>query len=215
VKRPGAARRWLRWALSAALGCVLFVALMSAARAGSLTPQEKAALDRGEVVKRKLTFDLDEGRYAGGVAYVIIKAPVRVIMDALMDVGAYTSILPLTAEAKLAGMRDKDPLITVKHWTRFATASYTVRVRREGATLVRFWRDKSFPADVEDCWGYFRATRIDKDTSLFTYAAVMNLGFGIARILFESKIQDYALTTPELVRSYAERKRAGTILPGR
>ena len=90
-----------------------------------------------------------------------------------------------------------------------------MRVRREGATLVRFWRDKSFPADVEDCWGYFRATRIDKDTSLFTYGAVMNLGFGIARMFFESKIQDYALTTPDLVRSYAERKRAGTILPGK
>lgn len=205
------ARSFVRSALSVAVGAglLLVIALLfpGKARADSLTLEEQAALARGEVVKRELSLDLDLGHYVGGLSYVIIRAPVRDVMDALDDVRAYPSILPLAKEARVAGVAGRDPLVTLVHWTRIATATYTVRLRRETPTLIRFWLDRSYPSDLEDCWGFFRVTRIDKDTSLFTYGALMNMGMGIARLFFESKIQGYALTTPDLVRRYVEDKR--------
>lgn len=208
--RPHRPLRPLRRAISLAATLLFTIAFALIARplhAGGLTDDERAALGRGEVVARPLAFALDDGRYVGGVSYVIIRAPVRDIMDALEDVSTYPNLLPLLAEARLVRSRGDESVVKLTHYTRFAKASYTLRVRRDAPTLVRFWLDRAYPADLEDCWGFFRVTRINKDTSLLTYATLMNLGFGVARFLFESKIQGYALSTPGLVRRYIEDKR--------
>jgi hypothetical protein len=152
----------------------------------------------------------------GGVAYVVIKAPMKDVMAAILDVGAYTKILPMTAEAKVVGRKDEDRLVALKHWTRLATAGYTVRIRRESPGLVRFWMDPSFKHDLEDCWGYFKVQPLSSNTSMLTYGAALNLGFGFARMFFETQIQEYSMRTPELVRQYVEGRAAGVkTLPGR
>jgi hypothetical protein len=189
------------------------LALPGTARADSLTPEERARLNEGHVVRRDLAFELGESRYVGGVAYAVIKAPMADVMAVLMDVTAYTKIFPLTAEAKDVGQRGGDRLIRLKHWTRFATASYTVHVRRESPGLVRFWMDASFPHDLEDCWGYFRMQPLSKDKTLLTYGAALNLGDGLTRMLFESLIQGYAMRPPELLRRHVEARPRS--VPGR
>lgn len=191
----------------------LALVLPGRAQADSLTPEERARLHEGHVVRRDLAFESGDSRYVGGVAYVIIKAPMKDVIDVLMDVSAYTKIFPLTADAKDVGRRGGDRLITLKHNTRFATASYTVHVRRESPGLVRFWMDASFPHDLKDCWGYFRMQPISKSSTLLTYGAALDLGDGLTRMLFESLIQGYAMRTPELLRRYVEAK--GRSLPGR
>jgi len=187
----------------------------SSALAGALTLDEQMALARGEVVTRKLAIDFELGHYVGGVSYVIIRAPARDVMDALEDVKVYTHILPLLQKASVVGAAGRDPLVTLVHHTRIGTATYTVRVRREAPTLIRFWMNRAYPADLDDCWGFFRVTRIDRDTSLFTYGALLNLGMGFAHLFFESKIQGYALSTPDLVRRYVEERQREKASPGR
>lgn len=198
---------------------VLFALALAAPRvahADGFTSDEQAALGRGEVVKRELVFDRSDGRYVGGLSYVIIHAPVREVAEVLADTDAYTSILPLAKEARVVGLAGQDRLVELTHWTRIGTASYTVRIQRESPSLQRFWCERARPGDLDDCWGFFRVTRIDKDTSLFTYAAVMNLGFGFARMFFESRIQALMLTTPDLVRRKVEDDRIlRPTLPGR
>jgi hypothetical protein len=183
------------------------------ALADSLTPEERARLNEGHVVRRDVAFELGDSRYVGGVAYVVIQAPMKDVADVLTDVSAYTKIFPLTAEAKEAGRRGGDRLITLKHWTRFATASYTVHVRRESQGVVRFWMDASFPHDIKDCWGYFRLQPLSKAKTLVTYGAALDLGDGLTRMLFESLIQGHAMRTPELLRRYVESKPRS--VPGR
>lgn len=186
---------------AAALGIVM---MPRSAAADSLTPEERARLHEGHVVRRDLAFELGDSRYVGGVAYVVIQAPMKDVIDVLMDVRAYPKIFPMTAEAKDSGRRGGDRLITIKHWTRFATASYTVHLRRESPGLVRFWMDASFPHDLKDCWGYFRLQPVSKSKTLLTYGAALDLGDGLTRMLFEGLIQGYAMRTPELVRRYVE-----------
>jgi hypothetical protein len=157
-------------------------------------------------VRRDLAFELGESRYVGGVAYVVIQAPMKDVADVLMDVRSYTKIFPLTADAKDVGRRGGDRLITLKHWTRFATASYTVHVRRESQGLVRFWMDASFPHDLKDCWGYFKLQPLEKSKTLLTYGAALDLGDGLTRMLFEGRIQGYAMRPPELLRKHVESK---------
>lgn len=198
---------WIRERLALAVALsALCLTLITAgdARAGGLTKDEKARLERGEVVRRELEFELDTGRYVGGVAYVIINAPAERVMAALLDIKAYPQILPLLSEAKDAGARGGDRLVQLTHFVRVGTTQYTTRVRREDPGLVRFWVDPSFPHDMDDAWGYFRVHAIDTNRVLFSYGVALNLGFGIARILFESKIQGFAMRTPELVKRYVE-----------
>ena len=201
--RPPSCR--LGWARLLAIGvsAASFV-IAGRARAEPLTEDERARLDRGELVQRVVALELEQGRYVGGVSYVVIHAPQREVMRALTDVAAYRSIFPLAIDAREVGRRGADSVVTLRHRTKLGTADYACRIRRESGRLVRFWLDPAFPHDVEDLWGYFRVEPFGQGASLLTYAALMRLELGLVRFLFEDKIRDYALGTPRLVRLYVE-----------
>ncbi len=174
------------------------------AHADSLTYEEQMLLNRGEVVRRDIAFETEDGRYVGGVAYVLMRAPAKSIIEAVLDTKNYTRIFPLLATAKEIGKVADDRLITLEHYTRFANAFYTLRVRRESPHLVRFWMEPAYAHDLDDCWGYFRVQPISKTHTLVTYGAALNLGFGITRMLFESKIQGYAMEPPQKLKYFME-----------
>ncbi len=64
--------------------------------------------------------------------------------------------------------------------------------------------DPSRPHDVKDVWGYFRVRPFGNEHSLVTVAAVLDLGPGIVRALFEDTIQDIILSSPATIKSYVE-----------
>lgn len=203
-------RRWLfRWALVGAL------LLPGVARAGSLTDGEKARLDRGEVVTRTFDVDLPGGDYMGGLAYVVIPAPPAEVMAIFLDPASYGRIFPLTQEARLAGRAGDDWFVYIRQGGRRASGEYTVRVRRETPSLVRFWMDPGRPHDIGDCWGFFRVDPAGDGRTLLTYGALLHLEFGVIKLLFAEKIRSYALETPALVRRYVEERRSGPVSPRR
>lgn len=180
---------------------------------GPLSADERAALDRGEVVRREIEVELDEGHYVGGVAYVVVRAPAGALMSVLGDVTTYTEILPLCIEARLVGesatRRGGEALVALRHKNRFGGAEYTMRIARE-RSRVRFWLERGLPHDLEDAWGYFRVEAAGADASLLTYAALMDIGF-VARLLFEKRVRDLALGTPQLVKDHVERRWAAAL----
>jgi hypothetical protein len=119
-------------------------------------------------------------------------------------VGAYRSILPLTQEAREIKRGRREALVAMRHGGRLGSAAYTMIVRRVSRNEIRFWLDPSRPHDVDDAWGYFRVEPLSDGRSLLTYAAVVNLGFGVARMFFETRVRDIALGTPGLVKTYVE-----------
>jgi hypothetical protein len=174
-----------------------------AAIAGSLTNDERAALERGEVVRRPVDADLEDGLYQGGVSYALVDAPAAFVLEMLANVGVYTEILALTLEANPVGEKGSDKLVFFKHGGSLGTASYTMRVRREGAAgVVRFWMDPAFDHEIDDIWGYVRIDALGPEKSLATYAVLCNLGM-LFRVLFGERIRQYALDTPGHIRNVA------------
>lgn len=200
-----ASRPWL--ALVAIVAAVVALAVPRPAAATPLGEGDVARLQRGELVRRTATLEIGGERYVGGVAYVVVHAPVREIVDALVDPRAYVAILPLAVESRQLFARGPDRLVHIRHASRFGSAEYTCLVRRESGRVVRFWMDPTRPHDVGDLFGYFRVEPWGKGRSLVTYAAAMHLDFGPLRLLFEDKIVAYALGTPVLVRRYVESRR--------
>ena len=78
-------------------------------------------------------------------------------------------------------------------------------VRRESASLLRFWMDPEEPHEIGDCWGYFRVQAWGKRSALLTYAALVHLDFGVLK-LFTETIRRYALTSAGVVRAYVQRQ---------
>jgi hypothetical protein len=84
-----------------------------------------------------------------------------------------------------------------------------VRVRHEhqpqgsSSTTFRFWLDQSYAHDIDDAGGFFRVEPMG-DGTLLTYMVMVDLGSGLFARLFESKVRNVALSTPQLVKSYVE-----------
>ncbi|MFT3767646.1 MAG: hypothetical protein QM820_19500 [Minicystis sp.] len=198
---PGRARRrsLIQAASAAALGALL---PEGEAAAGTLVQDDVRRLNHGEVVRVPLDLDLAKGDYFGGISYAVIVAPPADVMRALVDPAAYTSILPLTLEARVLGTTGLDTQVFFKQGGKLGTASYVLLVRRESQGLLRFWLDPTQPHEIADCWGYFRVQPWGRHASLLTYAALVHLEFGMVKMLFTETIRKYALTTPALVRNY-------------
>ena len=195
-------RRSFGRALAAVAGSLTGLAA-ERALAGGLTKEENAALSRGEVVRRPLDFDLEEGLMQGGLSYAIVDAPAAFVLEMLAEVSVYKDILALTLEAKRVGERGNDTLVFFKHGGDLGTASYTMRVRPADATgTIRFWMDPAFDHEIEDIWGYVRVTPIGAEQCLATYAVLCDVGT-IFRLLFGEKIREYALDTPGHIRFVA------------
>jgi hypothetical protein len=127
-------------------------------------------------------------------------------MNTILDPASWSSILPMTLEAKLLGRKGQDMQAYFRQGGKLGSASYVMIVRRESLGLLRFWLDPSREHDIADCWGYFRVQPWGKHNSLLTYAALVRLDFGMVKLLFSEKIRGYALSTPGLVRAYVHRK---------
>jgi hypothetical protein len=174
------------------------------ATAAPLSEGDRARLDSGEVVRMPLDLDLPQGSYFGGVSYAVIHAPVEAVEAVLADPGTYPAILPMTLEARIVSRQGRDMHLYLRQGARLGSAAYVLLVRRESASLLRFWLDPTQPHEIADCWGYFRVLPWGKGAALLTYAALIRLDAGMVRFLFSEKIRQYALGTPGLVRAYVQ-----------
>ncbi len=176
------------------------------ARQPSLDDSERDALAAGYVVSRPVRFARGvDGYYVGGVSYQVVKATPTEVMAALVNVDTLPSMLPRTKRANLIDSSGERARIELVQGGGMFEASYTVHVERSAAhDELRFWMDGSRPHDVKDVWGYFRVRPFGPEHTLVTVAAVLDLGPGIVRMLFEDSIQRMILAAPYNIKSYIE-----------
>jgi hypothetical protein len=188
-----------------------------AARASvsGLSAGEAARLERGETVTREQTLDGESRRYVGGITYTIVEATPVEIAGLLEDMRAYKEVLPRTKQARLVGKNGPDLFVELRQGNALVEAAYTIRVRPDPARgEVRFWLDPNKPHAIDDAWGFFRYQALpDAPTgaprTLVTYGALVDLGPGIVRELFEERLRSLMLTVPQMMRQYlAENVRA-------
>lgn len=169
------------------------------ARADGLSSDESARLLRGDVVSRTQQLDRGKRHYVGGVSYAVVDATPGDLAALVDDVSAWRRILPRTRDARRIGSEGGDVLAEITHGTLFVSVGYTMRLHREG-NEVRFWLDRTRPHDIDDAWGYFRAQPMPDGRTLVTWAILVDMGDGMLRDMFESKVQQMALTVPERVK---------------
>jgi hypothetical protein len=183
----------------------------SAARADGLSGLETARLLRGESVARSQTVNVGQRSYVGGVSYVILDEPAEDVTHLLADVNVWKRLLPKTRSARRVGGAGQDTLVELTNGTLFLQATYTMRLRREGAG-VKFWLDRSKHHDVEDVWGFLRVEPMTggRGRSLVTYGVLIDVGDGVARDLFEGPVRELAMSVPDHLRNLVlERAAAG------
>jgi hypothetical protein len=170
----------------------------------SLTAREQEALGAGVMVSRALHFEQDGGRYVGGVSYQVVDARPELVLAALSDVTNWPEALPRTKSARLLESTDGLSRVELVQGSSLVDARYTVVLERADGETIRFWLDPSQPHDIRDVWGFFRVNALPGGRSLITVGAALDLGDGLARMLFEDKIAHMMLRAPRQIRDFVE-----------
>lgn len=191
-------------------GCLLALLLTLPARAEGparihhLSAHEQDVLKAGAMVSRPLRFDDAGGHYVGGVSYQVVDARPDVVLAALSDVTNWPEALPRTKRAELLGTDHGLSRVELVQGNSLVDARYTVVIERADDDTIRFWLDPSRPHDIRDVWGFFRVKAMPGGRSLITVGAALDLGDGLARMLFEDKIARLMLVAPRHIRAFVE-----------
>lgn len=207
----------MRFAAASSLwGCCLAFALTASAHAappmkaepGAIRPfgsQERLALEHGAMISRPLRFEHGSGSYVGGVSYQVVDARPELVLAALSDVTNWPEALPRTKSARLLAADHGVSRVELVQGGSFVEARYAVMLERAGdGETIRFWLDPTHPHDIRDVWGFFRVQALPDGRALITVAAALDLGEGLARLLFEDKIASMMLHAPRKIRAFVE-----------
>lgn len=168
------------------------------------TPREREALAGGGMVARPLRFSAAGGHYVGGVSYQVVDARPELVLAALSDVSHWPEALPRTKSARLLEPSGGLSRVELVQGSSLVDAAYTVVLERASVDTIRFWLDPSRPHDIRDVWGFFRVTPLPGGRSLISVGAALDLGDGLARMLFEDKIARLMLRAPRQIRAFVE-----------
>ncbi len=178
------------------------------AATAAFTEQETRDLDAGHAVIHTIDYARGAHRYVGGLSYEIIEAAAADLSTIVRDVSRGEDLLPHLVEARVVSIAPSG-LTTVAFTHAFGpfSGSYAlVMAFSEGGNLGRFWISPSDGGVVSDGWGFIRLTPLaDAHRTLVTYALLFDLGPGVLRSLFETKIRDLALQYPARLAHAAHR----------
>jgi len=183
------------------------------ADARPLTKAELERLEHGETVVREQTVPTVDGdsHLVGGVAYTIVDAAPDEVLSLFADEAAYMQILPRTKNVRrVAQDGPDDEHVEITQGNSVVSTSYTLHVRKYAReNTVRFWMDPAYAHGIDDAWGFVRAESIPTASgaprTLVTYGALVDIGPGIVRALYEERLRAAMLSVPQLLRAYVAR----------
>ena len=171
-----------------------------------LSLDERTALASRQLVARPLRFERGgAGRYVGGVSYQVMRAEPMEVLSALAHAESLPQALPSTQSATMVSRDGTTARVELVQGKSPFLARYTIVLEQaEGGNAIRFWLDPTRPHDIKDVWGFFRVDPFGDGKSLVTVAAAIDLGPGLARALFEDRIQRTILRAPTRIRAFVE-----------
>jgi hypothetical protein len=181
---------------------------------GGLTPEQHQTLRSGGRIEELLELDRQGKRYVGGVSYALVRAEPRQVFDVINQLHTLSDILPQTRNTRIIDRSGNRVRVELEQGNSMVSTTFTVFFQLEPPEggddmhVVRFWVDPSLPHSIDDAWGFFRATRYDAQHSLVSVGALVNLGPGVIRMLFEQRIQRAILRIPKRIRETVERTNA-------
>lgn len=173
---------------------LIAASILTASPAYALTPNENARLARGESIVAPTTHH----KMVGGVAYRVIDADADRLSAIFRDPRNWISILPRVREVKLLSVdKNGQAHVRVTHALGPFSGSYeVVTAFTDHGRYGRFWINRRVDNDLDDGWGFIRLTPLPYGKTLVTWAVLFDLGDGLMRSMFESKMQRAALDVP-------------------
>lgn len=179
---------------------------------GGLTAEQNETLRAGGRVEEFVQLDRQGQRYVGGVSYALVRAEPRQVFDVLNQLATLSDVLPSTRSTRVLDRTGNRVRVEIEQGNSMVSTTFTVFFQLEPPDerlsephMVRFWLDPSQPHSIDDVWGFFRASRYDAERSLVSVGALVNLGPGVIRMLFEQRIQRSILRMPNRIRDTVER----------
>jgi len=202
-------------ALSLLLGCAAHpspIAAPSASPAPSGIPEHpgcRQAPPPHSPAVLEQDFESADRRYVGGTVHALIPFPTDHVASVLADPNAWRWFVPRVIELEDRGLDGPDRLVELDQGVSVFHGRYTLRVRSEsddrlGSHLFRFWVDRRYPHALDDAWGWFLLWPCGPDRTLLAYHVRIDLGPGLARLLFEGRIRIAALVVPQRLAAYIE-----------
>lgn len=197
-----------------AAACALVAIAATSSSAAIANPakfsNDRERLERGEQVTYAQIEDIQGRHYVGGVAYMMIDATPQEFFQVLEDTNAWEAVLPKTKYATRVAEGKNEERVELHQGNALVDATYTLHLVREPDDhRVRFWLDLSRPHTIEDAWGFFRYDVVSKPGEpsrlLVSYGALVDVGPGILRELYENRLHIAMLTVPERLRAYVDR----------
>lgn len=178
---------------------------------GGLSEAQHQTLRAGGRVEQFVELERQGQRYVGGVSYALVRAEPRQVFGVLNQVSTLSEVLPGTRNTRIIDRSGNRVRVELEQGNSVVSSTFTVFFQLEppedrfDPQVVRFWLDPSRPHSIDDAWGFFRATRYDEGHSLVSVGALVNLGPGLIRMLFEKRIQRSILRMPNRIRTTVER----------
>jgi hypothetical protein len=127
------------------------------------------------------------------------------VLAALASTESLPRALPSTKSATMLSREGRRARVELVQGKAPFLVRYTVVLEQtESGNTIRFWLDPARPHDIDDVWGYFRVESFAPGKSLLTVAAALDMGPGLARALFEDRVERSILRTPSRIRSFVE-----------
>jgi hypothetical protein len=178
-----------------------------------LSAEQHRTLRGGGRVEQVVELDRGGQRYVGGLSYALVRAEPRQVFEVLNELSTLSDVLPTTRSTRILDRSGNRVRVELEQGNSVVSTTFTVFFELEppdarfDPRLVRFWLDPSEPHSIDDVWGFFRATRYDDQHSLVSVGALVDLGSGVIRMLFEKRIQRSILRLPNRIRDTVERTR--------
>jgi hypothetical protein len=176
-----------------------------------LTAEQQRTLRAGGRVEQFVELERAGQRYVGGISYALVRAEPGQVFEALNQLSTLSQVLPSTRNTRIIDRSGNRVRVELEQGNSVVSTTFTVFFELEppdsqlDPRVVRFWLDPSKPHSVDDLWGFFRATRYDEQRSLVAVGALVDLGPGVIRMLFEERIQRSILRMPNRIRDTVER----------
>ncbi len=173
-------------------------------RVGAFTATERAALDRGELVRRPHVSNTREP-WVGGTSFQVVDRPVAEVWRALNDLPAYRHMLPGTALTRDDGLDRGARILYIEQSQMGVMAAYSLRLRHDAsARRVTFELDRDRPHDVEDARGFLEIRSYQRTRTVLTWALRAVLGMGAMESMVVGLIDPWLLRVPETTKQYLE-----------
>jgi hypothetical protein len=176
-----------------------------------LTAAQRETLRAGGRVEQFVELQQAGRHYIGGVSYALVRAGPSQVFEVLNQLSTLSEVLPSTRNTRIIDRSGNRVRVELEQGNSVVSATFTVFFELEppdshlDPRVVRFWLDPSQPHSVDDLWGFFRATRYDAQHSLVAVGALVDLGPGVLRMLFEERVQRSILRMPNRIRDTVER----------